>query len=75
MDTQVIKEEITSRALREVVDSLIDVIDRVETGETSHQRAIVEITGHKHVLQSIALDWAFNRKPGIFGKRVKQIEG
>jgi hypothetical protein len=62
MDTRQITKEIKSPALKEIVESLVTIIDRVRSGEISHQKASSEITGHKHIIQSLALDWAFNRK-------------
>ena len=62
MNINTITKEISSPALQEIATSLNDLIDRIQSNEVTHQQGSTEITGHKHLIQSIALDWAFNRK-------------
>jgi len=62
MNMNIIGKEINSPALKEIATSMHDLICRIQSDEISHQQGATEITGHKHLIQSIALDWAFNRK-------------
>ena len=62
MNITTISKEINSPALKEVVKSLYDVMSRIQGNVITHQQGATEITAHKHIIQSIALDWAFNRQ-------------
>ena len=73
MQATKIINEIKSLALKEIAGSLIDLIDRVRGGQVEAKFAAVEVAAHKHVIQSIALDWTFNGKTK-FIKSVKQVD-
>ena len=73
MDIKVLKSEMSSGALQEVVASLVCVIGKVEAAAIPYQQASVEITAHKHVLQALALDWAFAKKIGSGVRKVEQV--
>lgn len=62
MKTNLLNREVTSPALREVIIKLNSIIDRVEKREIIYQQGSTEISGCKYILQSIALDWAFNNR-------------
>jgi hypothetical protein len=62
MNLQIIQKEIKSQALQEVVKSLIGTVDEMKARTIDYQSANVEIVGCKHIIQSIALDWAYNGK-------------
>lgn len=67
MNLSVIKKEIKSEALKEVVSSLTKTVNNVKERKIDFQQAQMEIAGCKHIIQTIALDWAF-------GGRLKVIE-
>lgn len=62
MNVDIIKKEVKSPALKSIVESLCTLVERVRKGEITYQQGSVEITGHKHVIQALALDWMFSRK-------------
>lgn len=62
MNIQIISKEIKSSALNEIVKSLVETVERVKSHKIDQHQANVEIVGCKHIIQSIALDWAFNGK-------------
>lgn len=61
MNAEIINAEVQSPALKSIITSLVDVVDRTQSGNTDYRQANVEIAGHKHVIQSIALDWATSK--------------
>lgn len=61
MNSDIINNEITSPALKEIVASLNSIVERVQTGGITHKQGSVEIAGHKHVIQTVALDWLYNK--------------
>lgn len=65
MDVAIIKKEIKSEALKEIVETLSDTIDRIQNQEITYQQGNTEIVGCKHIIQSIALDWSFNAKKRV----------
>ena len=69
MNTKVLINEIKSKALQEIAESLNEVLNRVKTEEIDMRQGMVEIAGHKHLIQTIALDWTFNGAK----KRVMEI--
>lgn len=71
MNLQIIQKEIKSDALKEVVKSLTDTVNDVKSRSIDYQQANVEIVGCKHIIQSIALDWAFNGKIKMLNKATK----
>lgn len=62
MNLQIIQKEIKSPALNEVIKSLVGTVDEMKSRTIDYQQANVEIVGCKHIIQSIALDWAYNGK-------------
>jgi len=60
MDAKLISKEIHSPALKEISSSLISVIDRVQDGTIDFRQASVEVASHKHIIQTLALDWMYN---------------
>jgi hypothetical protein len=62
MNVEVIKKEIKSPALKTIVESLCSLIERVKNGDITYQQGSAEIAGHKHIIQSLALDWMFSKK-------------
>jgi hypothetical protein len=62
MNKVVIMKEVNSPALKEVVNQLVDVVDQVGSNAMPYQQGSCLITGCKHVVQALALDWAFNKK-------------
>ena len=67
MNLAIINKEIKSDALKEVIRSLTETVNDVKSKNIEYQQANVEIVGCKHVIQSIALDWAY-------GGRLKRLE-
>jgi hypothetical protein len=68
MDIQIIKNEITSPAFKEITNALSHILDKIQNRDIDYKQGVVEITACKHIIQSLAIDWAFNRK-------VKKIKG
>jgi len=62
MDMQKIAKEIHSPALKEIGVSLVEVIDRIKSGSIDYRQAQVEVASHKHIIQTIALDWMYNHQ-------------
>jgi hypothetical protein len=62
MDIKKIQKEIKSNALKEIVEDLDEIVNKVRAQEISYQQGNMEIVGRKHVIQSIALDWTFSKK-------------
>ena len=67
MNMQIVLKEVKNPALKEIVKDLDDIVDNVRNGRINYQQGNMEIVGRKHIIQSIALDWAF-------GKQRKLIE-
>lgn len=60
MNIDKIQKEIKSPALKEIAGSLVEVINGVRSGDIDAKTASVAVAGHKHVLQSIAIDWMYS---------------
>jgi hypothetical protein len=75
MDANKIVKEIHSLALKEISGSLIGVIDRVQSGEIDFRQASVEVASHKHIIQTLALDWMYNsnKKKMVENQETKEI--
>ncbi len=68
MDIEKIKKEISSDALSEITGSLGKVVERIKGGQIGHQQGSAEIAGHKHIIQTIALDWLYS---GCGNKKIR----
>lgn len=68
MNLAVINKEIKSDALKEIVKSLADTVNDMKNRSIDYQQANVEIVGCKHIIQSIALDWAYGGKIKVVNK-------
>lgn len=62
MNVEKIKREIRSEALQEIVECLGTTINNYSAKKIEYQQAKIELGGCKHIIQSIALDWAFKGK-------------
>ena len=60
MNAKTLMAEIKSNALKQIAESLNEVLEKVKSEETDIKQAMVQITAHKHLIQTIALDWTFN---------------
>ena len=65
MNISIIIKEIKSKALQEIAKDLNMIVEDVRNHNISYQQGNMEIVGRKHIIQSIALDWAFNSKHTI----------
>lgn len=65
MDIRRLENEIDSPAIREIVRSLWEVVDRVQTGKIQSRQAGVEVAAHRHFLQAISLDWFYNKQKKV----------
>lgn len=74
MNIKTVTDEISSPALKQIVAYLWDTVDSVRAGKISHQQATVEITGQKHIIQSIALDWLYNNYKNKFQTSIAKKE-
>jgi len=61
VDIVTITNEIKSKSLKEIIKTLGEIVKRVQDGEITYQQGSVEITGCKHIIQSLALDWSFSK--------------
>ena len=61
MNINKILNEIKSPAIKEIASSLAETVERMQGKIIDYRQGSVEIAGHKHLIQSVALDWAFNR--------------
>jgi hypothetical protein len=57
-----LRSEIKSRTLQDIAESLMGIINRVHEKDIDIKQAQTEIVGHKHLIQTIALDWAFHKR-------------
>jgi len=76
MDKKSVSRELKSPTLRQIVESLWTIIERLRSGEIQHQQAASETAAHKHMIQSIALDWLYNKKAKdreLMQRDIKQI--
>ena len=60
MNTGSLMNEIKSEALKKIAVSLNETLERCKKQEITTKQAMAEITAHKHIIQTIALDWTFN---------------
>ena len=67
-------EEIKSPAIKEVVHSLWNTVDRVKTKKIKYNQGAVEIAGCKHIIKGIALDWMYNDYENGIKKQIKNIK-
>jgi len=71
MNIEKVLKEIRNPALQEIVKDLGGIVADIKSGKIMYQQGNVEIVGCKHIIQSIALDWMFNKKSGEI-KRIKK---
>jgi hypothetical protein len=71
MRIELVLNEISSAALKEVTQELWQIIERVQSKEIQPTQGGIEIAGCKHMIQSIAIDWAFNGKKEKLQKLMK----
>lgn len=71
MNIQIILKEVRSEALQEIIKTLNSTIERIQKEEIKYQQGNTEIVGCKHIIQSIALDWAFNGRKKVIKKLLK----
>lgn len=69
MNANTLMSEIKSNALKQIADSLNTTLNNIQTKKIDIKQGVAEIIAHKHIIQTIALDWTFN---GV-AKGVKQI--
>lgn len=62
MNIDVINKEIKSPALKEISTELHTVLKQVQAKNVTLKEGMVQIVNCKHMIQTIALDWSFNRK-------------
>lgn len=60
MDAKILMGEIKSKALKQIAESLNDILEKTKAEEIDIKQALLQITAHKHLIQTIALDWTFN---------------
>lgn len=58
---QTINNEIKSDVLKNVCLSLLETLTKIRTNEIDFRKGSVEIAAHKHIIQSIALDWLYSK--------------
>lgn len=62
MNIAVVLKEVKSQALKEIISDLDGIVENVRDKKITYQQGNMEIVGRKHIIQGLALDWAFNRK-------------
>ncbi len=72
IDFGILQKEMGSKALQEVVRSLVETVNEVKGRDISYQQANSEIVGCKHIIQSLALDWAYHNRVKEIKKIVKK---
>lgn len=72
MKVELVLKEMKSEACQEIVKELSRIIEKVQQKEIQYKQGMAEITGCKHIIQSIALDWTFNGKKEQIKKLGKQ---
>jgi len=72
VDIVKVVKEIHSPALKEIVKSVWDTVDRIQTGQTTYKQASVEIAGHKHIIQAVVADWMWNKQKRQLGYEAKK---
>lgn len=62
MNLKVIQKEVKSEALKEIIESLGETVGNVKGGKIDPKLATIEISGVKHIIRCMALDWAYNKR-------------
>lgn len=60
MNSNTLMSEIKSSALKQIAESLNDTLEKIQSKEVDVKQGMAEIVAHKHIIQTIALDWTFN---------------
>lgn len=69
MKASTLMSEIKSSALKQIAESLNDTLEKIQSKEIDVKQGTAEIIAHKHIIQTIALDWTFNGTT----KKIKEI--
>jgi len=72
MDIDIIRNHVQNPILQQVVLNLDGIVDRVKEGTITFQQGSIEITGQKHIIQSVALNLA---EQAFFTKAPRMIKG
>ena len=62
LDKRVILEDIQSKSLKQLTESVLVILDRIQKNDVDREQAMLELAAHKYIIQLNVMD--YNRRLG-----------
>lgn len=56
MNIEIIKDELSNKAYKELVEAILETVLEVKSGKKKYHQGIVELSGYKQIIQLMALE-------------------